>query len=131
LKHGVSGIISRVNDKHEKEYLMVSAKRDNGEHTGKLYPPSGWMEKGETEQETIVRELQEELQLDIKAVKKIADIEGDIPDLMLHFWECEIIGGEMEMDQKELTSIGWYTIEQLENENVYPATRKLIDAYLR
>lgn len=130
MRHGVTAIISRINDKDEKEYLLIRANRDTGEHTGKYYPPSGWIEEGEKEEEAVARELMEELNLQLKPLRKIADLIGDLPELMLHFWECELIGGEMKMDEEELNHVGWFTVAQLKSMALYPTTTRLFREYL-
>ncbi len=57
MNHGVTAIIARNNEKQEKEYLLIRSNTNVGEYTGKFYPPSGWMEKGEKETEAVIREL--------------------------------------------------------------------------
>lgn len=131
MKHGVTAIIARDGESGEKEYLLIRANRDNGKHTGKYYPPSGWIEEGEKEEDAIVRELMEELKLTIRPLKKIADIQGDLPELILHFWECELVGGDVEMDTGELNDVGWFTAKQMRDIPIYPATAKLFREYLK
>ncbi len=131
MRRGICAVISRKIESGEKEYLLVSSKKDRGEHTGKFYPPSGWAENGESEEETLVRELMEELKLEIRVLKKIAAIPGDIPDLTLHFWECEIIGKEeIELKEDELAGAGWFSVGEMKNMNLYPATVRLFREHL-
>lgn len=127
MKHGVSAIISRKNGKGDTEYLLIRANKERGEHTGKYYPPGGWIDEGETEQEAAVRECREELNLNVKVIRKIADLEGDIENLMLHFMECEIIDGQIKMDTNELNDVAWVSSKQFDQIRIYPATRKILD----
>ncbi len=68
--------------------------------------------------------------MNIRPIRKIADLPGDLDELMLHFWECEIISGVMILDLVELNQVGWFTIEQMKQMDIYPATKKLFREYL-
>ena len=114
-----------------QEYLFIRANKDYGKHYGKYYPPSGWVEEGETIEDAIVRELMEELKLQIKPIKLIVEIQGDLPDLMLHFIECEIVGGEIEMDKVELNDVKWFSVEKLKDIDLWPATTKFFKEYMK
>jgi 8-oxo-dGTP pyrophosphatase MutT (NUDIX family) len=131
MRHGASAIISRLTESGEKEYLLIRANKDNGILSGKYYPPSGWVEIGEEDKDAVVRELKEELKLNIQPLRKIADFPGDLDDLMLHFWECEILSGEIEMDVVELNDVGWFTIKQMKEMALYPATIRLFKEFLK
>lgn len=78
------GIIERdVNG--DKQYLLISATKDFGEYTGFYYPSGGHMEEGESEQETIVREIKEELGYDVGLINRIAETKGDIKKQMTYW----------------------------------------------
>jgi NADH pyrophosphatase NudC (nudix superfamily) len=131
MKHRVTAIISRINESKEKEYLLIRSNKDTGIHTGKYYPPSGGVEAGENEKDAIIRELMEELKLNIRPIRKLTETPGDLPELMIHFWECEIIDGNIEMDKIELNDVGWYTPKQMKQMDLYPATVSFFKEYLR
>ena len=73
----------------------------------------------------------EELKLQIKPIKLIVEIQGDLPDLMLHFIECEIVGGEIEMDKVELNDVKWFSVEKLKDIDLWPATTKFFKEYMK
>ena len=53
--------------------------------------PGGKMEEGETEEQTIVREIREELHMDIHPKEKLLTVEHTYPDfhLTMHTYLCE------------------------------------------
>ncbi len=63
IKEVVVGIIYRIRKEGEREYLLVSSKKDFGEFTGFYYPPGGHLEEGENFTDCLIREMKEELEL--------------------------------------------------------------------
>ena len=59
--------------------------------TNKWEFPGGKMEAGETEEQTIVREIREELHMDIHPKEKLLTVEHTYPDfhLTMHTYLCE------------------------------------------
>src|SRR3972149_3881630 len=54
------------------KFLLVSSTKDFGEFTGFFYPPGGTVEPGEEEENTIRREMLEDLNLVVEPVRRIA-----------------------------------------------------------
>ncbi len=123
-------IISRINLQGEKEYLLVSTHEDRGEHTGKYYPPGGGIEVNETEEQALARELWEELKVTGRPVHKIASIKGDMDGLILHFWEYELNTHVIELKVNELVHAGWFTVNQMKNLRLYPASLRIFREFL-
>lgn len=80
--------------------------------------PGGKMEAGETEQETIIREIKEELDLDIVVTSKLITVEHTYPDfhLTMHTYLCESPQSEPSLtehlafkwlDKDELIDLDW------------------------
>lgn len=130
MTYAVVGIISRKNDKGDNEYLLVSSKRDFGEFTGRYYPPGGHLEQGEDEKSALVREIKEELNLDVEPVERIAETGADIKDQTTYWWRCEVRGGELMIDKKELADVGWFTREQIGKLAIWPMVKKVFDQHI-
>lgn len=130
MKRVVIGIISRVNDNGEDEFLLIQAKKDFGQFTGFYYPPGGHIEAGETEDEAVVREIKEELNIDVAAVQKIAETQGDVEGQITYWWKCEYITGEIKVQEDEISDAGYFTKTQLENMDIWPATQKFFERYI-
>ena len=123
-KVAVGIIVREINN--QKQYLLISATKDFGKFTGFYYPSGGHMEDGESEQETIIREIKEELGYDIEATERVAETMGDVKDQMTYWWLCKITGGELKIQKEEIADIKWFTEDEIRNESkIWPATKKV------
>lgn len=75
-------------------------------------PLSGTIEVGETQQETVVREVKEEVGLEVRAVRKVWECLSDDSNFLLHWWLVEIASGEINIDPDEVSEARWVTIEE-------------------
>lgn len=119
-------IIKRPED---DRYLLVSSAKDFGEFSGFLYPPGGKMEEGETVEETLKRELLEELGLTIEPIRQIAKTPGDIEGQETYWWECNIVRGEI-VKSEEIAEVGYFSKQEIEELSVWPATKAFFRDYI-
>lgn len=75
--------------------------------------PGGKIEPGETASACLIREIREELNLDIRIVLELPAHQHAYPDFSIRLipFLCEIIGGEIEL--KEHAAYKWMTAEDL------------------
>ncbi|MFH1142532.1 MAG: NUDIX hydrolase [Candidatus Uhrbacteria bacterium] len=131
MKHVVVGIISRTNKQDEQEYLLVCSKRDFGEFSGFYYPPGGHIEDEENEKDTLIREIREELDIEIEPIKKVTEAPGDIRDQMTCWWSCRLdTNQELTIDTTEIADADWFTKDQMSEMNIWPATRNFFKEYV-
>ncbi len=76
--------------------------------------PGGKMEAGETEEQTIIREIREELDMQIKVQSKLLTVEHPYPDfhLTMHTYLCETEQSEPKLT--EHLAFRWLSIDELE-----------------
>ena len=109
----------------EKKRIFATAK-GYGEFKGQWEFPGGKVEVGETPKQALVREIKEELEIDIKVGDLIDTIKYDYPTFHLSmdcFW-CEIIQGELKLVEAEAAR--WLTKEELYDVQWLPADISLI-----
>ena len=99
----------------KKEGKVLIAKRSTGDENvyGKWEFPGGKVEKDETEERAIEREIKEEFELNIKAQKFIVNNICEYPNKIvdLRLYECEYISGDFKLhDHSEYK---WLEIEKL------------------
>lgn len=105
---------------------IYATQRGYGEFKGGWEFPGGKIEQGETSQEALVREIEEELETKIKVNDLIDTIEYDYPKFHLTmecFW-CEIIKGNLVLLEAEAAK--WLTKEELFSVDWLPADLLLI-----
>lgn len=110
----------------EKKAIFATA-RGYGEFEGQWEFPGGKIEAGETSQEALIREIEEELDAKIKVGELIGTIEYDYPTFHLSmdcFW-CEIIHGELKLLEAE--DAKWLSKDNLYSVQWLPADITLID----
>lgn len=121
----VAAVIKSLNDKGQT--IILSTQRGYGEFKDSWEFPRGKIEKGETPQEALKREIMEELDTQIEVGTLIETIEYDYSDFHLSMdcsW-CEIVSGNLVL--KEHENAKWLTKEQLQDVEWLPADIKLIE----
>lgn len=113
-------------DSLENTTKIFATARGYGEFKGKWEFPGGKVEPGETPQQALVREIQEELTVKIEVGELIDTIEYDYPAFHLSmdcFW-CNIVDGEIIL--KEAEAAKWLHKDELYSVNWLPADIALI-----
>ena len=112
----------------EKDGKILVAKRAYGAHAGYYEFPGGKLEKGESAEEAIVREISEEFEVKISIRSFLTQIRHHYEDfdLVMDCYVCEIKEGEMVLHDH--SDVRW--INPFEDvEDMLEADRKVIQAY--
>lgn len=129
MEQCVVGIIER-DDAGVTRYLLVSSKKDFGRFTGFYYPPGGHLEPCEDEISCLVREIKEELGLEVVSAKKIASTPADIKDEVTNWYSCQVVSCEIRMDRSELLDAGYFSREDMKAMKIWPATVRFFEDFV-
>ena len=121
----VAAITKAANEKGET--IIFATQRGYGDLKGGWEFPGGKIEANETSEQALIREIKEELDIDIEVNELIDRIEYDYPDFHLSmdcFW-CRIIGGHLVL--KEASNAKWLTKDNIDSVSWLAADRLIID----
>ena len=121
----VAAVIKSTNEAGDK--VVFATQRGYGDLKGGWEFPGGKIEPGETPEQALAREINEELSTEISVGELIDTIEYDYPTFHLSmdcFW-CEIVKGDLELKEHEAAK--WLTKNSLMSVEWLPADIGLID----
>ena len=112
---------------------IFATQRGYGEFKDGWEFPGGKIEPGETSREALVREIKEELNIEIEVKDFLETVEYDYPQfhLSMDCFFCMIKAGELVLKEHEAAK--WLTKETLDSVDWLPADKGLIEgirAYL-
>ncbi len=105
---------------------ILATARGYGQYKGWWEFPGGKIEEGETQEQALIREIREELAVDISVGELIQTVEYDYPEFHLSmdcFW-AEVIAGQIQL--KEAEEARWLTKEDLLDVKWLPADLELV-----
>lgn len=92
---------------------------------------AGFVEPGESLEEAVVREVKEEVGIEIKDINYFGSQPWPFPHSLMIGFTATYAGGEISIDDKEIEDAGWYTAEKLPRlPGKISIARKLIDGFL-
>ena len=109
------------------ENKIFATQRGYGEFKDGWEFPGGKIEPGETSQEALVREIKEELDIEIEVKDFLETVEYDYPEfhLSMDCFFCTIKSGELVLKGHEAAK--WLTVEKLDGVDWLPADQGLIE----
>ena len=105
---------------------ILATQRGYGKWKGWWEFPGGKIEAGEKAQEALIREIQEELEIEIAIDKFIQTVEYDYPDfhLTMHCFLCHVVSGQLEL--LEHAAAVWLDASGLDNVKWLPADLEVL-----
>lgn len=106
---------------------IFATQRGYGEFKGFWEFPGGKIEANETRKQALVRELKEELAIDVKVENFLCTINYDYPTfhLTMHCFYCSIVKGELTLLEHQ--SAKWLKTNELDSVKWLPADIKVIE----
>jgi mutator protein MutT len=111
----------------EKDEKILITRRKSESHLGDYWEfPGGKRENGEDLESCLIREIREELGIDIRIGGEVLAIDYDYPDrkVALHFFRCEWKGGDLRPEGCQ--EFKWVEKGSMDHTEFPPANRELI-----
>jgi A/G-specific adenine glycosylase len=125
LPHKIIGV--GVISNHQKQ-ILIDKRRAEGSLGGLWEFPGGKLEPGETLEDCIKREIQEELAIEIEVKEHLITIEHTYTNfkVTLNVYQCDYISGEPQ--PLESDEIRWVTLDEIDKFTFPKANKKIIAA---
>ena len=107
---------------------IFATQRGYGEFKDGWEFPGGKIEQGETPQQALKREIEEELDTEITVGNLLTVVEYDYPEfhLSMRCFLCTVASGDLVLKEHEAAK--WLTVEELDSVNWLPADVLVVDA---
>jgi NAD+ diphosphatase len=93
---------------------------------------AGFVEPGESLEECVCREIKEEAGIDIKNIKYFGSQPWPFPDSLMLGFTAEYAGGELVLDETELSDARWFSADELPQiPGKLSIARRLIDWFVQ
>ncbi len=123
-----AGIVTRCSDESGASYFIT--RRHAGQHQGNKWEfPGGKVEKGESPEETLTRELYEEIGIRVKHAVLLTEVKHDYGDKHVHLLFYTVDAFEGEPAGKEGQDSNWVSRHQLTQLD-FPDANKAVIALL-
>lgn len=110
-----------------KNNKIFVTQRGYGDYKDKWEFPGGKLEKEESPEECIVREIKEELDTDVKIIKYLSTIEYTYPTfyLIMHNFICELKSSHMSLLEHEAAK--FVDVSELDSIDFLPADKLVLE----
>lgn len=106
-REGVVAVILRG------DRVLFIRRSEASTHPGVWAPPSGEIEPGESQAATVVREVREEVGLEVKPLRCVRESVSASATHTLYWWLAEPIGGTLVLDSREASDARWVTAAEI------------------
>lgn len=109
---------------------VLIARRATSESKGIWEFCGGKVEKDETDEAAIIREVKEEMELDVKIIKDLITIHDDTKSkpIAVHAFVCEINGGTLKLNAHD--EFCWIAPENIDMHKFHCSDKPIIDALI-
>ncbi len=114
---------------HRDDQVLLARNRRFPE--GRYSTLAGFVEPGESVEETLIREVNEEVGVDVGHLAYQGSQSWPFPNSLMLGFHAEYAGGDIVCQDDEIADAAWFSLEELPNiPGRYAISRWLIDGYL-
>jgi 8-oxo-dGTP pyrophosphatase MutT (NUDIX family) len=111
--------------------VLVIQRGPEARRPGFWAPLSGTIEHGESQEGALVREVREEVGLEVTPLAKVWESATDDGSFVLHWWTAEAEHGPVKPDPREVSAFRWVTAaEFLDLEPIFEGDREFFEEIL-
>jgi NAD+ diphosphatase len=111
-----------------REILLARSPRFKEETFSIL---AGFVEPGETLEETVKREIREEVGIEVDNIRYVGSQHWPFPDSLMIGFTAEYSSGELTIDKDEIVAAGWFDVDNLPMiPGKISIARQMIDGFL-
>lgn len=104
------GVVAIIQD--GERYLMIR-RPDDIRAGGYWCFVGGEIEKGETQEQALVREVGEEVGLEVEPVEKVWQCASLTKEWLLHFWTVNLLHDRVRANPPEVAECRWLTVDEI------------------
>ena len=93
--------------------VLLICRGPSVQDAGYWAPLSGKIEPGESQEAAVVREVKEEVGLSVRPLRKVWENISASGTHTLHWWLAEYMGGELTLDQREVSDARWVVVNEM------------------
>jgi 8-oxo-dGTP diphosphatase len=98
---------------HREGRFLLIRRAEGLPYGGWWTPPSGRIEVGETAAQALVREMREELGLDVHPIRQVWSCPTLDGDCELQWWLADADDWSLTPEPTEVGETGWFTVEEM------------------
>ena len=124
MKNLLVALVGLINEKNE---VLISLRKNRSDYNDCWEFPGGKLEKDESWQTALKRELKEELDIEIKETLFLGKVEYDYENFTVELSLLEVKDFDGKIKLKEAEDGVWIKPEELSKYKLTPADQKLIE----
>lgn len=111
----------------DNDRFLVIKRGPEAAASGYWGPPSGRVEPGESQPQTVAREMREELGVDVVPREKVWECLTDDGTFRIHWWTADVRSTDFAPDPGEVSAVRWVTAaEFLQLDNTFRGDREFV-----
>lgn len=115
----------------ERDGKFLLGKRSAHKRAAPHYwcPITGRIEPGETEPQAVIREVSEEIGIEVRPLRKLCNFDTNDKSAELHWWLAEIVTGIPHLANDEHSELAWVSPQEMNQ--LSPIFREDVEVFER